>query len=198
MTKSFHQIPIDFASSNLLSVTTPWGLFRPKFLREGVGPASGILQSIVRRVFSDFNDWIIVIFDNFLILATNFSDACSKLHLVLIRCQEHRLVLKMKKSWIGTDMVTFFGYEVRPGSWELLQSRKASIAAMLFPTTQKQMQSFLGAANFFDMHVPNYTNWASDLYECTTTAFNWSPERWQSILRPIQSCHLRLRHLTFP
>ena len=73
MTKSFHQIPIDFASSNLLSVTTPWGLFRPKFLREGVGPASGILQSIVRRVFSDFSDWIIVIFENFLILATDYS-----------------------------------------------------------------------------------------------------------------------------
>ena len=178
MTNSFHQIPIDFASSNLLSVTTPWGLFRPKFLPEGVGPASGILQSIVRRVFSDFNDWTIVIFDNFLILANDYTDACSKLHLVLIRCQEHRLVLKMKKSWIGTNVVTFFGYEVRPGSWELSQSRKASIAAMIFPTTQKQMQSFLGAANFFHTHIPNYAQWASDLYECTTTAFNWSPEKW--------------------
>ena len=62
----------------------------------------------------------------------------------------------MKKSWIGTNMVTFFGYEVSPGSWELSQSRKASIAAMLFPTTQKQMQSFLGAANFFHSHIPNY------------------------------------------
>ena len=50
MTNSFHQIPIDDFSSNLLSVSTPWGLFRPKFLPEGVGPASGILQSIVRSV----------------------------------------------------------------------------------------------------------------------------------------------------
>ena len=32
MTNSFHQIPIDDFSSNLLSVSTPWGLFRPKFL----------------------------------------------------------------------------------------------------------------------------------------------------------------------
>ena len=116
MTNSFHQIPIDFPSSNLLSVSTPWGLFRPKFLPEGVGPASGILESIVRKVFSDFEDWIIVIFDNFLILAHDFIDATSKLELVLLRCQQHCLVLKMKKSWIGTDVVTFFGYEVRPAS----------------------------------------------------------------------------------
>ena len=60
MTNSFRRIPIDNFSSNLLSVSTPWGLFRPKFLPESVGPASGILQSIVRRIFADFEDWIVV------------------------------------------------------------------------------------------------------------------------------------------
>jgi O-antigen/teichoic acid export membrane protein len=64
----------------------------------------------------------------------------------------------MKKSWIGTDIVTFFGYEVRPGSWSLSPS---AIAAMVFPTNQKQMQSFLGA--YFDSHIPNYASWASSL-----------------------------------
>ena len=180
MTNSFHQIPIDDFSSNLLSVSTPWGLFRPKFLPEGVGPASGILQSIVRRIFADFNDWIIVIFDNFLILASDYHDALSKLEKVLHRCQKHGLVLKMKKSWIGTDVVTFFGYEVHPGSWQLSDARKAAISSMIFPTTQKQMQSFLGAANFFHTHIPNFASWASALYECTTTGFNWDPSTWKT------------------
>ena len=49
---------------------------------------------------------------------------------------------------------------------------------MLFPTTQKQMQSFLGAANFFHTHIPNYATWASALYECTTTTFNWDTTTW--------------------
>lgn len=178
MTNSFHQIPIDIASSNLLSVSTPWGLFRPKFLPEGVGPASGILQSVVRRVFSDFEQWIIVIFDNFLILASDYADAADKLEKVLIRCQLHRLVLKMKKSWIGTAVVTFFGYEVRPGSWGLSNSRKEAISNMIFPANQKQMQSFLGAANFFHTHIPNYAQWASCLYECTTESFDWNPSTW--------------------
>jgi RNase H-like domain found in reverse transcriptase/Chromo (CHRromatin Organisation MOdifier) domain len=179
MTNSFHQIPIDDFSSNLLSVSTPWGLFRPKFLPEGVGPASGILQSIVRRVFADFDDWTIVIFDNFLILASDYTDAYQKLQLILERCQQHKLILKMKKSWIGTTLVTFFGYEVHPGSWQLSTSRKSAIAAMLFPTTQKQMQSFLGAANFFHTHIPNYASWASSLYECTVSGFNWNPATWK-------------------
>ena len=178
MTNSFHQIPIDDFSSNLLSVSTPWGLYRPKFLPEGVGPASGILQSIVRRVFADFDDWTIVIFDNFLILASDYTDAYNKLTLILQRCKDNGLVLKMKKSWIGTTLVTFFGYEVQPGSWRLSQSRKDAIASMIFPTTQKQMQSFLGAANFFHTHIPNYASWASALYECTTASFNWDQTTW--------------------
>ena len=106
MTNSFHQITLDMQSSLLLSVSTPWGLFRPKFLPEGVGPASGILQAIVRKIFADLDDWIIVIFDNFLILADSYEDATAKLTTVLQRCHDNRLVLKMKKSW---------GYEVKPG-----------------------------------------------------------------------------------
>jgi len=69
MANSFHQIPLSDEFSNLLSVQTPWGLVRPKFLPEGVGPASGLFQMIVRDVFKGFEDWTIVIFDNFLILA---------------------------------------------------------------------------------------------------------------------------------
>ena len=164
MTNSFHQIPIDSASSDLLSVTTPWGLYRPKFLPEGVGPASGILQAIVRNIFSDFSSWIIVIFDNFLILASDYADATIKLKKVLVKCKENGLVLKIKKSWIGCNIVTFFGYEVHPGTWSLSTSRKQSTTNMLFPTTQKQMQSFLGAANFFHTHIPNYAKWASEHY----------------------------------
>ena len=185
MTNSFHQIPIDQDSSDLLSVSTPWGLYRPKFLPEGVGPASGILQAIVRKVFAEFEEWIIVIFDNFLILASDYHDAVAKLQLVLQQCHKHRLVLKIKKSWIGTNVVTFFGYEVRPGSWGLSESRRKSINSMLFPQTQKQMQSFLGAANFFHTHIPNYAAWASDLYECTIISFNWDPATWKKDYRQL-------------
>ena len=94
MTNSF----LDLPSSLLLSVSTPWGLYRPNFLPEGVGPASGILQAIVCNVFTDLDEWIIVIFDHFLVLAHSYVDATAKVRIVLELCMAHRLVLKMKKS----------------------------------------------------------------------------------------------------
>jgi len=178
MANSFHQIPLSDEFSNLLSVQTPWGLVRPKFLPEGVGPASGLLQMIVRDVFKGFEDWTIVIFDNFLILADDYEDAYAKLEKVLYRCQEFGIVLKMKKSWIGVDTVTFFGYEVTHGKWKLSDTRKEAIAEMPFPTNTKSMQSFLGAALFFHQHIPDYSEWSACLYEMTHAKFNWDPGTW--------------------
>ena len=56
MANSFHQIPLSEEFSDLLSVQTPWGLVKPKFLPEGVGPASGVLQHLVREIFKDFEE----------------------------------------------------------------------------------------------------------------------------------------------
>jgi len=179
MANSFHQIPLSDEFSNLLSVQTPWGLVRPKFLPEGVGPASGLLQMIVRDVFKGFEDWTIVIFDNFLILADDYEDAYRKLEKVLYRCQEYGIVLKMKKSWIGVDTVTFFGFEVTHGKWKLSDSRKQAIAEMPFPATTKSMQSFLGAALFFHQHIPDYSEWSACLYEMTHASFVWDPGTWK-------------------
>ena len=204
MTNSFHQIPLSEKSSNLLSVQTPWGLVRPKFLPEGVGPASGILQSIVKEVFDfeDFPDWTIVIFDNFLILANDFEDAATKLERVIARCAQFGVVLKIKKSFIGYDKVTFFGYEVSEGQWKLSDSRKAAIEALPFPKSKKEMQSFLGAALFFHNHIPDYSEWSAKLYEMTHDGFSWDPKTWKfdygSYFERFKQCIQKSATLYFP
>ena len=180
-TNAFHQVPLSEEASNLLSVQTPWGLVRPKFLPEGVGPASGILQSTVRQIFcgyEDFDDWVIPIFDNFLVCAHDYQDAAAKLEKILKRAREYNLVLKMKKSWIGVSKVSFFGYDITHGSWELSEARKESIAGMKMPSSVKEMQSFLGAALFFHHHIPDFSNWASKLHDMCHSSFNWDPGTW--------------------
>ena len=52
LTNAFHQGPLAEHTSNMLSVMTPWGLKRPKFMPEGIAPsASGILQRTVMSLF---------------------------------------------------------------------------------------------------------------------------------------------------
>jgi len=66
---AFHQVPIGPTTRRLLAVQTPWGIFEPQFLPEGVGPASPYLQRIVADIFSDMSDFTITIFDNILMRA---------------------------------------------------------------------------------------------------------------------------------
>ena len=179
MSNSFHQIRLGPVTSNILSVQTPWGLVRPLFLPEGVGPASGILQTRVMEIFKDFADWTIVIFDNFLILAHDFADAFHKLRLVLQRCRERGVVLKFSKSWLGFTKANFFGYEVSAGKYELSEARKQGIAAIPFPSNLKAMQRFLGAAIFFKSFVRNFSLHAAPLTEMTKKDFNWDRSAWK-------------------
>ena len=202
MTNSFHQLPLSSESANLLAVQTPWGLVQPRFLPEGVGPASGYLQKTVSKIFADYDDWIIVIFDNFLILAKDYQDAYEKLQKVLKRCDEFKIVLKLKKSYIGVKKTTFFGYEISYQCWKLSDSRKEAIKSMAFPTSKKQMQSFLGAALFFHHHIPNYSDWASELYDMTNDNFDWNPATWKKNyikrFEDFKECLCRATEIYFP
>jgi hypothetical protein len=176
---SFHQFRLADKTSSLLSVQTPWGLFRPKFMPEGVGPASGILQNAARELFADFSDWTISIFDNLLVLAHDYEDAYRKLELILDRCIERSVFLKFSKSWLGFDQAKFFGYIVRHRRYELDKERKDSITSIPFPTTLKKMQQFLGAAIFFRSFVPHFASLTAPLHDMTRQEFDWKhPDRW--------------------
>ena len=69
MTNFFYLFTLTDRTSQYLVVQTTWGLVQPRFLPEGVSPASGHLQSTMMQMFGSFSDWAIVIFDNMLILA---------------------------------------------------------------------------------------------------------------------------------
>ena len=59
---------------------------------EGRSPAQGILMTVMKEIFEDYEEWMIVIFDNMLILAHDYDDAYNKLKIVLDRAYEQGLV----------------------------------------------------------------------------------------------------------
>ena len=183
MANSFHQIPVDYETSMNLSIQTPWGLVRPLFLPEGVAPASGILQTIMSGIFTDFLDWMIVIFDNMLVLSHDIADLHTKLTRVFARAKEYNVVLRMPKSWIGVLEATFFGYRVKPGCWELTAERRAGVTSMPFPDNLKKVQRFLGCALFFANFVPNYSELTAPLSTMTKSTFDWNDQAALSTCR---------------
>ena len=181
LTNAFHQIPLEPSTMEKLSVQTPWGQFKPKFLPEGVGPGSGVLQEYVRKIFAGF-DWAIVIFDNILILASDLMDGYRKFETFLDKCIEHNVKLKFSKSWLGFKEVNFFGYHCEHTSFRLTEDRKLAIMEMQFPTDGnrcKKMRVALGCGVFFSPFVENYSSKTKHLNDLTKASFNWDESTWK-------------------
>lgn len=178
LANSFHQFRLGPNTRSKLSIQTPAGQFEPLFMPEGVPPASGILQKHMENIFAGFEEWTVVIFDNLLVLADSYQDAYSKTEMILDRCRERNLVLKFSKTWLGNDMVEFFGYRCSYNKFELTEKRVNSILDIPFPENTKQMQRFLGCALFFRQFMPNYSVLTARLTDMTEKTFNWNKNTW--------------------
>ena len=180
LVNAYHQFRLGDITSNFLSVITPWGQVKPKFLPEGVAPATDVMQNSMLKIFGEFDDWSIVIFDNMLVLADNPDDAFRKLKVICQRAREFNVFLKLAKTWICVEEVTFFGYICRRGAYGLSDARKQEIAAFPFPDSTKKMKSFLGSAGFFAPFVMNFSVIVAPLHDMTKKTFDWKrKETWK-------------------
>ena len=110
---------------------------RPKFLPEGVSPASIELQKVVDFIFGDL-DWIVAIFDNLLVCANSDKELYERTEVFFDRCIKHNLILKMSKTNIGFQEVEFFGYRVTKDYYELTEERKQAVNDIPFPQNKER------------------------------------------------------------
>ena len=178
LVNAFHQRRLSPKSRQMLSIQTPWFQMEPKFMPEGISVGSGELQRMMRDIFSDFDDWSIIMFDNVLLLAHDYDDAHEKLKKFLTRCKERNIFLKFSKSWLGFNSVNFFGYKCDNSGWELDENRKKALLEVAMPNSKKGMQSFLGMTVFFSEFVENYSTHRSLLDDMTKEGFNWNKATW--------------------
>ena len=176
---AYHQFPLSEDTSRKLSVVTPWGQVEPMFMPEGVSPASEIMQSVVQKIFGDFDDWLIAIYDNILVLAYDYADGFEKLKKIVARCKEYNVFLKFSKTWLGFPSCEFFGFKCERHKYQLTEKRKAAIMEIPFPDNISQLKSFLGTSVFFHNFVPNFSTLVAPLHDMTAKTFVWKPSEWK-------------------
>ena len=176
---AFHQLRLSFNTSNKLSIITPWGLFRPLFMPEGISSATVLLQMAVAKIFEPFKEWMVVIFDNFLVMANSYDELFDRFKLVIARANEFQLVLKMAKTKVGYRRVDFFGYVIENGTLKLDPKRAEELNQVKFPARLKEVQRFLGSCIFFSKFIPKFVDLSAPLIDMTKKDFNWTPTTWK-------------------
>ena len=174
LTNAFHQFLLSLATSLKLSIQTSWGEFRPLYMPEGIGPATGILQQRMTEMFGCFKEWCIVLFDNVLILANTHEDLYQKVEMFLKKCAEFNVTLKMAKSNIGFDKAEFFGYIVQHKSYTISPERIQGLANVKLPGDMVALRRLMGAAIFLHPFVANYAKAAGPLYDMLKKSYDWN------------------------
>lgn len=123
---------------------------------------------MVNDVLRDFiNRFVFVYLDGILIFSKDMSHYISHVHQSLQRLLENKLYVRAEKCEFHASSVSFLGYIIE--SWQVRTDpeKVKAVAECPQPTTRKQLQRFLGFANFYRRH-----------YKLTSSSipFSWSPE----------------------
>jgi hypothetical protein len=97
----------------------------------------------VRHMFGNL-DYVIVIFDNILVLANDLQDSYTKFCNVMDIFVYFNVQLKLSKCHIGVTEVEFFGYKCSFRKYGLTDARKNSVTSIPFPKNVREVQSAMG------------------------------------------------------
>ena len=115
--------------------------------------------------------------DDVIVFFESLSDHVPHVRSILEVLRQHKLYAKVEKCEFHKDQMTFVGYLV---SQEGIGMDPAKVSAVLdwpSPKTVKEVQSYLGFANFYRKFINNYSALTTPLTSLTrkATKFVWSP-----------------------
>ena len=177
MKASFRQFRLSEETSNTLAIITMWGVFRSKFMMEGSKCSSAVLQHKMNAIFGDY-EFIVQIFDNFVVCGKNGHDLFDNYVTFLQVCKKHNIFINFDKTFVYLKTITFFGYEASCNGYTIEPKKKHQLTTLPFPTTLKMLQHALGITVYFIPFVPNYKILAIPLTEMLQKNFNWDQSTW--------------------
>ena len=155
---------------------TRYGHFEYKVMPFGLTNAPAVFQHMMNDIFREYLDQFVVIYlDDLLVFSKSQAEHDRHVKLVLEKLREVGLYAKLEKCEFDRDEVEFLGYRISKNGIGMDKGKISSILSWAPPKTVKEVQSFLGFANFYRMFIRNYSELATPLHRLTQKGkpFNW-------------------------
>lgn len=180
---AYHLVRIREGDEWKTAFNTPLGHFEYLVLPFGLTNAPAVFQALVNDVLRDFiNHFVFVYLDDILIFSKDMSDHISHVRQVLQRLLENKLYVKAEKCHFHTKSTSFLGYIIESGQVRSDPEKIRAVTEWPEPSTRKQLQRFLGFANFYRRFIKDYSRVAAPLTRLTSPAFrfSWTDEARQA------------------
>jgi len=116
----------------------------------GLTNALATFQRLMNTIFTDCLDYFVVVYlDNILIFSKNPEEHTKHIREVLTHLRKNSLFAKPEKCKFSINTTEFLGFVISPDSISMSKSKVDAILQWPTPKNLKQVQSFLGFANFY-------------------------------------------------
>jgi len=123
----------------------------------GLINASVVFQQFMNNIFSDLLDVCVMIYlDDILIYLNNMSKHHQHIKEVLKHLHKAGLYAKAEKCEFHSELAEYLGYILSPSGLTMSNDKVKIIQDWLKPKKVKDIQSFLGFANFYYQFIFNY------------------------------------------
>lgn len=184
---SFLQVIVDAESRDILTFITTKGLFRFKRLPFGLVTAPEIFQKVVDEILCgcDGTHWYL---DDIFVVGRDLEEHDIRLKQVMDRLKHRGVQLNCDKCLFRAEEIEFLGHKITKSGIAPSDTKVAAILAFRRPTSDSEVRSFLGLANYLNKYIPDLATRDEPLRELTKKGvkFSWESrqeEAFQTIKR---------------
>ena len=151
----YHLIRIKKGDEWKTAFRTRYGQYEYKVMPFGLVNAPATFQRMMNKILREFLDQGVVVYlDDILIYSKTHAEHVAIVKKVLSRLMEHQLAVSIKKSEFHVKAVEFLGYIVATDGVTMSTRKVDSIRKWKAPRSVKEVQIFLGFANFSKICKP--------------------------------------------
>ncbi|QRW22917.1 Retrotransposable element Tf2 protein [Rhizoctonia solani] len=162
---------------------TKYGLYKSLVMTFGLTNAPALLQHFMNKLFKDLLDICVIIYlDDILIYSKDDVDHTQHVHEVLCWLMDNQSFCKASKCTFHITSVEYLGIIVLDKGFSLDKLKIQAMQEWPTPTKVKEVQSFLGFANFLCQFVANFSHMARPLYNLVKkdTLWKWDTKEQEA------------------
>ena len=174
----YHQIQMSSKSIPMTAFITPDGHY--EFLRVpfGLKNAPAHFSKIMYQILGDLNQFVKIYLDDITIHSSSFKEHLQHLNIVIMRLRQANIKLNHSKCTWCSKRIKILGHIISAEGIAMDPAKISAIENMLPPKTVKQLQVFLGMANYYRKFIFNFAKIIKPLYELLKkdTPFNFEEQ----------------------
>ena len=177
---AYHLVRVMEGDEWKTAFNTPTGHYIYLFMQFGLFNAPDVFQGLINEVLREMlNHFVFVYLDDILIFSKSLHEHVHHVRVVLQRLLENHLFVKPEKCELHVSKVSFLGFILSKGRLLTDPKKTQVVRDWPQPSSVKEVQRFIGFANFYRKFIRNFSAVAAPMTDLTkkkSGSFKWSPE----------------------